>query len=192
MRPNTNDMEEEELHLLPSETATPQKYQRVIHYRRERPPYMTIAIRLVTLAVTVFNLYMAIQKPLCSRNTFHNVLFEENAEFQNLSRSYNENWDKLVTPNGGFFFETTKGGETTAQGLSMFHQLHCVSMIRTALQDVALPPPATSKQDEKGELAGKGHHKGHLDMLHVRHYLNYVRQVSITQAMEEKPDIDVF
>ncbi|KAI1081557.1 hypothetical protein F5B20DRAFT_579419 [Whalleya microplaca] len=42
-------------------------------------------------------------------------------------------WDSLLTPNGGFLIVEEKNREIAKYGVSMFHQLHCLSMIRSML-----------------------------------------------------------
>ncbi|KAI1370369.1 hypothetical protein F4677DRAFT_465506 [Hypoxylon crocopeplum] len=40
-------------------------------------------------------------------------------------------WDSLLPPNGGFLIVEEKDHEIGKYGVSMFHQLHCLSMIRS-------------------------------------------------------------
>lgn len=62
------------------------------------------------------------------------VIFEEHPEFKNFTHEMDSHWDDLVPTNGGFLLQVGKDKHAHANGISMFHQLHCLSMIRTAVQ----------------------------------------------------------
>ncbi|KIM96897.1 hypothetical protein OIDMADRAFT_131237 [Oidiodendron maius Zn] len=44
-----------------------------------------------------------------------------------------EFWDSLLTPNGGFLMVDLQDHKNHSIGVSMFHQLHCLSMIRAVI-----------------------------------------------------------
>ncbi|QDS70998.1 hypothetical protein FKW77_007739 [Venturia effusa] len=61
--------------------------------------------------------------------------FIPNTSYNDLSPAADGNWTALLPPNGGFFSKQVGGkGEYEMVGVTMFHQLHCLSMIRGALQ----------------------------------------------------------
>jgi hypothetical protein len=63
----------------------------------------------------------------------HKKAFTQNPAYNDLSPSADGNWSNLLPPNGGFFSSKVGDGYEMV-GLTMFHQLHCLSMIRGALQ----------------------------------------------------------
>jgi Mycotoxin biosynthesis protein UstYa len=100
------------------------------------------------------------------------VQFSNNVAYQNLSHEHDPLWRDLVTPNGGFFFETAADGEIEAYGISMFHQLHCLAMIRTSVQEVRGRSASTGTiKDRYGD--------GGMDVAHLLHCLDYIRQVGL-------------
>lgn len=85
------------------------------------------------------------------------LTFTENQQYTNLSSQYDHLWEEeLLTKSGGFITDPSSSGhdgDPSYAGISMFHQLHCLSMIRMALKD-------------SGER-----------MPHLTHCLDYLRQV---------------
>ncbi|KAE9964350.1 hypothetical protein BLS_008442 [Venturia inaequalis] len=75
--------------------------------------------------------------------------FVPNPSYNDLSPSADGNWTSLLPPNGGFLSQRVgkkEDGHYEMVGLTMFHQLHCLSMIRGALQ----------QQQSKIEMFGDG------------------------------------
>lgn len=62
--------------------------------------------------------------------------FSEHREFYDLSRAGDANWTALLPPNGGFVVQKLDGRRSRMAGVTMFHQLHCLQMIRGAIQDL--------------------------------------------------------
>ena len=87
------------------------------------------------------------------------LTFTDNQQYTNLSSQFDHLWEEeLLTKSGGFITDPSSSGhdgEPSYAGISMFHQLHCLSMIRMALKD-------------SGER-----------MPHLTHCLDYLRQVCI-------------
>lgn len=83
------------------------------------------------------------------------LTFTDNQQYTNLSAQYDHLWEEeLLTKSGGFITDPSSSGhDPSYAGISMFHQLHCLSMIRMALKD-------------SGER-----------MPHLTHCLDYLRQV---------------
>lgn len=78
------------------------------------------------------------------------------------------NWDEyLLTPNGGFIMVDEGDGVTKGYGVTMFHQLHCLGMIRTMLFGGAM--------NHDHEVQGAEWSK---NPLHFLHCLDYIAQVS--------------
>jgi hypothetical protein len=119
------------------------------------------------------------------------VTFSQRDEFFDLSPAGDANWTALLPPNGGFVSHQTKNGNYEMAGLTMFHQLHCLQMIRAAFQDSfsegkeALDADLMSKDAGMGDV-GLEHntknkvkrHGPHLDQEHWVHCLDYLMQVS--------------
>lgn len=112
------------------------------------------------------------------------MIFSEHDDYQNLSHTYDHLWDDLLTPNGGFLMVTEADQSETAYGISMFHQLHCLQMIRGAIQNLQRRADKNLPEDraEDSDHAQPPHtHTGlapsHQDPDHWEHCLDYLRQV---------------
>ncbi|KAF7875143.1 hypothetical protein EAF04_002315 [Stromatinia cepivora] len=82
------------------------------------------------------------------------------------------NWDEyLLTPNGGFIMVDEGDGVTKGYGVTMFHQLHCLGMIRTMLFGGAM--------NHDHEVQGAEWSK---NPLHFLHCLDYIAQGIICTA----------
>ncbi|KAI8626642.1 hypothetical protein F5Y19DRAFT_216915 [Xylariaceae sp. FL1651] len=125
-----------------------------------------------------------------SKPLLHSVRFEEHAAYQNLSRTYDTLWNELVPENGGFYPEQDSNGKVVAKGLSMFHQLHCLAMIRISLQRAMGFINNTDVMS-----ASHAHHHDHPDSSieeeteHVLHCFDYIRQVMLCMADETVEDV---
>ncbi|KAH8817354.1 hypothetical protein F5884DRAFT_663008 [Xylogone sp. PMI_703] len=105
------------------------------------------------------------------------VTFQKYNNYQSLDPADDKYWEDLLTPNGGFviveephIIESHHGTTddiafaSRVRGISMFHQLHCLQMIRSALQE-----------------SSGGKHQGHseagsLRPAHWLHCFDYLRQ----------------
>lgn len=101
------------------------------------------------------------------------VQFSEHEEYKELGPEYDHLWDELLTENGGFLIqEDPKERQVRKYGIGMFHQLHCLQMIRGALAAATAPD----------EIHADGKHAAHggSDPLddHTLHCFDYLRQVS--------------
>ncbi|KAI1214209.1 uncharacterized protein F4807DRAFT_407083 [Annulohypoxylon truncatum] len=68
-------------------------------------------------------------------------------------------WEDLLTPNGGFLMVKEQDGETNQIGVSMFHQLHCLSMIRTMILmgDIHMDHVHVESRDMNQSAKDRGH-----------------------------------
>ncbi|APA10681.1 hypothetical protein SS1G_12465 [Sclerotinia sclerotiorum 1980 UF-70] len=82
------------------------------------------------------------------------------------------NWDEyLLTPNGGFIMVDEGDGVVKGYGVTMFHQLHCLGMIRTMLFG--------GDMNHDHEVQGAEWSK---NPLHFLHCLDYIAQGIICTA----------
>lgn len=133
--------------------------------QRWSPRYYYIAVSLLILFTTAALFLMSsrrslqpIQEYICSSSFVVETEFRSTSEYRDLSPTGDEAWENLLTPNGGFFIQESDG-ITHKYGITMFHQLHCLQMIRFGLQAVS-NSSASQFLDE-----------------HVAHCLDYLRQV---------------
>ena len=103
-----------------------------------------------------------------------------------LSPAGDPHWEAILPPNGGFILaerEEANGSTVTiSTGISMFHQLHCLQIIRKAIQGYMGANDCMSVEHEQGEDEmthehGATHHDHH-DQTHWVHCLDYLAQVS--------------
>lgn len=103
----------------------------------------------------------------------HPVLFEEKREFWGFNDEANEAWNNFLPDNGGFLLQKSKNGSIEEVGVSMFHQLHCLRMIREGIRALML---------NKSALDAQGHFPHH-----IQHCFDYLRQVSMLIEPPIKP-----
>ncbi|PVH78109.1 hypothetical protein DL98DRAFT_590633 [Cadophora sp. DSE1049] len=103
--------------------------------------------------------------------------FKANLTYQSLDPSTDDQWTQLVTPNGGFILEKS-GDDWQVYGVGMFHQLHCLQIIRNHIQELY------SKLDARhgGGMKRGVVHGHHLDLGHTLHCMDYFRQVFLCFA----------
>ena len=97
------------------------------------------------------------------------MIFEEHDQYMSLAPKNDIYWDDLLTPNGGFVKRPDANGVVMKHGMSMFHQLHCLQMIRAEIQRLM-----------HLQRENRNHHIDHIldDEAHWTHCLDYIRQVS--------------
>lgn len=100
------------------------------------------------------------------------VHFTDAREYQSFDNDADILWKKLRPSSKGFARWTDPSGETQGFGVSMFHQLHCLENIRSALQGF-LNPNSTAEMDSAVMADGRSHLA-----VHMGHCLDYIRQVS--------------
>ena len=98
--------------------------------------------------------------------------FEPQPNLRSLDASTDVFWDtdRLLTPNGGYIIREYEG-QDSYYGITMFHQLHCLQALRTALQILTAKANGTGS----GELPPSHWKHG----THYLHCLDYLKQVSL-------------
>ena len=91
-----------------------------------------------------------------------------------MSHDADVEWETLMMPNGGFISQPDSEGIMRQHGISMFHQLHCLIMIRAEIQRLM-----TSVQSHNGTRAGgaKEIKQTLREEYHWMHCIDYIRQV---------------
>lgn len=135
-------------------------------------------LALFLVAVLIFNqqirsgfpeLSKGLQSSKCFTFNSTETIFSEHYEYQNWSQAADPLWEQLIPANGGFIVDESNP-ENSVYGLAMFHQLHCVQMIRNAFQELY------ARLDGRSDGGGNVLHD--LDEGHLLHCLDYFRQVS--------------
>jgi hypothetical protein len=81
-----------------------------------------------------------------STSRTHSVIFRNRPGYHDLTKFGDEKWDSVLPPNGGFASLPTKdGGESKITGITMFHQLRCLQILRNTIQELA----AVQNSDER-------------------------------------------
>ena len=107
--------------------------------------------------------------PVPPASEFHPKIFEPIPALEAaIGDPEDVDWDEyLLTPNGGFIMVDEGDGVTKGYGVTMFHQLHCLGMIRTMLFGGSM--------NHDHEVQGAEWSK---NPLHFLHCLDYIAQVS--------------
>jgi Domain of unknown function (DUF3328). len=103
--------------------------------------------------------------PMLFREISHSNSFNSAEE-----AAQDPSWSQLLTHGGGFLHVQESDGEVHGYGVSMFHQLHCLMMIR----DMLLGKPM-SHAHEASDWSN--------DSMHWLHCLDYLAQVSIMNTV---------
>jgi len=101
--------------------------------------------------------------------------FEIHPEYMNMASEYDYLWEALLPPSGGLV--DTGKAEMRVYGLTMFHQLHCLQMIRNAFQDLQ-PGSIRRQQTYRHHATHQNDEEAHPPERHWTHCLDYLRQVS--------------
>ena len=124
------------------------------------------------------------------RESSREALFSEHHDYKSLDHARDRLWsDDLLTPNGGYFTVDHETNNTDKLGISMFHQLHCLSMIRDEMQrlhevigDGVTAGSALRRHSHVGVDVGS---PGHDDLEHTMHCFDYLRQVRSKSFVSE-------
>ncbi|KAI9729791.1 MAG: hypothetical protein M1818_008405 [Claussenomyces sp. TS43310] len=80
-------------------------------------------------------------------------------------------WEELFPTQGGFFTHPTRGSERW--GLALFHQLHCLDIIRRGYWAAAESAESETSPESS---------EGHSNRPHMRHCIDYLRQSLMCHA----------
>lgn len=111
-----------------------------------------VTILLVTVATVLWHRpdYTARLSSLhLSSMRTHSVTFTQRPEYLDLSEAGDANWTSLLPPNGGFVSQPSQRGPgREVVGITMFHQLHCLQMIRSTIQELQSARSGDRETDE--------------------------------------------
>lgn len=138
-----------------------------------------VAVFVVLLIVFHSNINSVFGSLGSSLHQRHRIatVFTDRAVLENLSPSANEDWERaLLTPKGGFLWVQYNVTAERPYGISMFHALHCLKLLREVIQN---GPMVHEAQDSTMKASGQGReHVKHLNSLnHVGHCIGYIAQV---------------
>lgn len=108
------------------------------------------------------------------------VRFIRHTERYDLTMAGDPHWEAILPSNGGFItVGDGANGSTTIMGISMFHQLHCLQIIRKAFQGYVDMGDKVDLRDEgHGMQDAHAHHHG--GQRHWVHCLDYLAQVRLS------------
>lgn len=119
-------------------------------------------LTIVILSYLVFS--QQLSASLCVTPYKQQVDFVSHPEYSNLSSQHDKLWDEILPSNGGFLADSK-------YGVTMFHQLHCLQLLRIGLQ-------RAHHEDEDGDMVMDSH--GH-NMQYVGFFHRSIHPVDITQ-----------
>ncbi|KAL8648402.1 MAG: hypothetical protein Q9226_006010 [Calogaya cf. arnoldii] len=103
------------------------------------------------------------------------TIFRERPILEDLSPSADTAWRQTVlTQRGGFLWVDFNQTSSRAWGISMFHALHCVQMLRDAIKDHNGMKPVVDKK-AGNKRAGRKEHPL-MDPMHLGHCIGYIAQ----------------
>lgn len=107
------------------------------------------------------------------------TLFSERPILEDLSPSADDAWEQMaITRKGGFLWVEFNETANAAWGISMFHALHCLKMLRIVIRNsemmksVASPASNHDGSNDKGTLEHPD-----MDPVHIGHCVGYIAQV---------------
>lgn len=108
--------------------------------------------------------------------------FRQIRTLEDFSPSADEAWHQAaLTPKGGFLWVEYNETTNAAYGISMFHALHCLQMLRMVVRESPKMKALWSKPGHRGEgemEMGEGDHE-RMDPVHMGHCIGYIAQVGI-------------
>jgi hypothetical protein len=108
--------------------------------------------------------------------------FRELETLEDLSHSADSAWEATFnTPKGGFLWVKHNETMNEAWGVSMFHAIHCLGLIRQAVQESGNNTHAiSSTHHEANSHTSRSvrHTHGGMDRRHIGHCFSYIAQVS--------------
>lgn len=126
------------------------------------------------------------------------VHFVQDNNYTSLDHKFDGLWhDDMLPPNGGYFPMDKETNNTDKLGISMFHQLHCLGMIREEMQhlhEIIDNLNAGGTGEVKSHHNSRRHNDGfdfdagrpaHHDQGHTLHCFDYLRQVSKHSLLRE-------
>ncbi|KAI0855149.1 hypothetical protein F4860DRAFT_497283 [Xylaria cubensis] len=104
--------------------------------------------------------------------------FRARPELEDMTEAGDATWSTISsTKQGGFLWVRYNETYKTGHGVSMFHALHCLSMIRDAIKVSEGRPGAHSHCSKRGIRAAKSEEE-----MHVGHCLSYIAQSLLCSA----------
>jgi len=156
-----------------------------------------VAIILTTFITTLSLSHFASHKTCQSVSITHKVpdlptlrpiirTFQELRKLEDLSYDADKNWaTTLSTPKGGFLWMKYNESINEAWGVSMFHAIHCLTLIRNIVQASAnVSGLHESIKDGHADHIPAGHPQ--MDLTHVGHCFSYISQVRYLPATSFK------
>lgn len=118
------------------------------------------------------------------------VNFQHLRDLQDLGPKGDEIWNShVLPPNGGMIWAKTNNShqedgavDMEGWGITMFHAIHCLQMIREIFKTAALHEQKDAfagRRREDHSDHGDSHHHGGSDTKHATHCLSYLYQVCI-------------
>lgn len=107
--------------------------------------------------------------------------FVEQRKYMSMSHDYDYLWADLLPENGGFVQESYE--EDVEAGIAMFHQLHCLQMIRMAVQQLQNPENSSQEHHHHSE---KRAGTVASNSIHWRHCFDYLQQVGKSNPTDMK------
>ena len=136
----------------------------------------TIIFTLTGLALfSSYTFYEVLQNHLCTTPYFQITNFQPTQDYQTLSEHDDGRWAQLIPANGGFQIQPMHENNSYRLGIGMFHELHCLRMLRNRLQSLTQRVELLSNVTDPDYPS---YVREPIDSVHVLHCLDYLRQVS--------------
>ena len=136
-----------------------------------------VSVSVFFASKTPFSL--SLQSGTCLPPFYQDVLFEDVEKHAPKDKPVDSAWNSLLTPNGGFLINKDEEGDSETIGISMFHQLHCLQIIRVQIENLIAFNGTSEGIGSQPEF----HHDHVSSWRHWRHCLEYIRQVRLLVAM---------
>ena len=166
----TQDDSPDSTHKAPADISP------LVTLRPSLPTTLSFLLGILSTAIFLTIFKPPLSSTLCVTSYHHDTTFTPHPEYANLSIQYDALWQDLLPSNGGFLIPLDAGSGEGKKGITMFHQLHCLQLLRIGLQKVH--HGAAGEAGGSVEMAKdmKGHSM-HANDEHYLHCLDYLRQV---------------
>lgn len=116
--------------------------------------------------------------------------FKHLSELEDLGPAGDDIWSSALLPKeGGFLWvrtnSTDQGHAIEGWGITMFHALHCLQMMREVFKMAVLPDHGGSSLHHSDDSKTSGKHEHSMDPKHVTHCFSYLFQVRHCSSTSE-------
>jgi hypothetical protein len=144
---------------------------------------LSILLSLMSLSIANGRRVIKVDMPPLGseiREFKNHIVLNPAPEFGTVDTSGYKSWNDLLPPNGGFLVKEVNGTRRNF-GITMFHQLHCIQMLRASFQVFLAQKDGAKKTDSSQGKHSSRTNSGRdgFDTNHYTYCFDFLRQACI-------------